>query len=52
MKQIYDFNRYPPPVLNENMLRDKLEKRSKKRLTILLAVSGVLLQIVALLLGY
>ena len=50
MKQIYDFDRYPPPVLNENMLRDKLEKRSKKRLTILLAVSGVLLQIVALLL--
>ena len=31
MKQIYDFDRYPPPVLNENMLRDKLEKRSKKR---------------------
>ncbi len=50
MKQIYDFDRYPPPVLNENMLRDKLEKRSKKRQTILLAVSGVLLQIVALLL--
>ena len=50
MKQIYDFDRYPPPVLNENMLRGELEKRSKKRQTILLALSGVLLQIVALLL--
>ena len=51
MKQIYDFDRYPPPVLNENMLRDKLEKRSKKRQIILLAAGGVLLQITALLLG-
>ena len=50
MKQIYDFDRYPPPVLNENMLRGELEKRSKKRQIILLAVGGVLLQIVALLL--
>lgn len=51
MKQIYDFDRYPPPVLNENMLRGELEKRSKKRQIILLAVGALLLQIAALLLG-
>ena len=51
MKQIYDFDRYSPPVLNENMLRGELEKRRKKRQTILLAIGGVLFEIAALLMG-
>lgn len=51
MKQIYDFDRYFPPVLNENMLRGELEKRRKKRQIILLAVGGVLFEIAALLIG-
>lgn len=51
MKQIYDFDRYPPPVLNENMLRAKLETRRKNRQIILLAAGGVLLQVAALLTG-
>ena len=41
----------PPPVLNENMLRGELEKRRKKRQTILLAIGGVLFEIAALLMG-
>lgn len=51
MKQIYDFDRYSPPVLYENMLREELEKRRKKRQTILLAIGGVLFEIAALLMG-
>ena len=51
MKQIYDFDRYPPPVLNENNLRDKVDKRSKRRQSSRPAAGGVLLQMTALLLG-
>ncbi|MBQ8802016.1 MAG: hypothetical protein IJZ53_00070 [Tyzzerella sp.] len=52
MKQIYDFERYNPPALNENMLHNELEKRKVQRQTILLAVAGILVQIVMLMFGF
>lgn len=51
MKQIYDFEQQNPPVLNENMLRQELEKRKVQRQTRILAVAGILLQVVMLMLG-
>lgn len=52
MKQIYDFERYNPPALNENMLRAEAERRKRHRQTALLAVAGLLLQAAVVLLGY
>ena len=36
MKQTFDFERFAPPVLNENILRRELEKRAERRHTVLL----------------
>lgn len=52
MKQIYDFERYAPPVLNENVLRREMERRKLKWQTTLFALAGILVQIVAVLFGY
>ena len=52
MKQIYNFEQYKPPVLNENMLRAELERRRLRWQTALLALAGILLQVVAVLFGY
>lgn len=51
MRQIYDFEQYNPPVLNENMLQRELEKRQLRRQLILLAVAAVLSQAVMIMLG-
>ena len=51
MDQIYDFEQHSPPILNENILRAKLEKQKLRRQTALVAVAGILLQIVMLLFG-
>ena len=48
MKQIYDFERQSPPVLTEAMLRAEQERRTAKRRTVLLGLSGMLFQLVAL----
>lgn len=52
MKQIYEFDEVSPPVLNESMLRAEMEKRKIRRQTALLAVAGILLQIVVTMLGF
>ena len=52
MRQIYDFERHDPPVLNENMLRAEAERRKRQRQTALLAAAGLLLQAAVALLGY
>ncbi|MBQ4428789.1 MAG: hypothetical protein II871_03345 [Clostridia bacterium] len=36
MRNIYDFEAEKPPALNENVLRDTLEKKRSKRLALLL----------------
>ncbi len=51
MKQIYDFERFDPPVLNERMLRRELEKRVERRRTVLLAAAGALFEALFILLG-
>lgn len=51
MKQTYDFERFTPPVLNEKMLRRELQKRAERRHTVLLAVAGVLFEILFVLFG-
>ena len=52
MNQIYNFEQHKPPVLNENMLRAELEQRRLSWQTALLALAGILLQIVIALFGY
>lgn len=52
MKQIYNFKQHNPPVLNENMLRSEMERRKLHWQTALLAVAGLLLQVVVALFGY
>ena len=51
MKQIYDFEQHIPPVLNENMLRNELEKRKLEKQTAVLLVAGILFQIAIVLFG-
>ena len=51
MKQTFDFERFDPPVLNENILRRELEKRAERRRTVLLVVTGALFHAVFILLG-
>ena len=51
MRQIYDFEQYVPPVLNEAMLQHELERRQLKRQIILLALAVVLSQTATVLVG-
>lgn len=51
MRQIYDFERAAPPVLNENMLRQRLAARRRARQAALAAAGGILLQIALILIG-
>lgn len=52
MKQIYNFEQYDPPALNENMLRNEIEKRKVQKQTLLLGIAGILVQIVVLMFGW
>lgn len=52
MKQIYNFEQYKPPVLNENMLRAELERSRLRWQAALIAVAGILLLISAAMLGF
>ena len=49
MKQIYNFDAAPPPALTERTLQAELERRTRRRQTVLLAVAGWLLQIAVVL---
>ena len=42
MNQIYYFDSHSPPVLNEAMLRRKLERRREQRAIAAVAVGGIL----------
>ena len=52
MNQIYNFEQHKPPVLNENMLRAELERRRLRWQTTLIAVAGILIQILLVLFGF
>lgn len=51
MRQTFEFERFTPPALNENILWRELEKRAERRRTILLAAAGALLEALFVLLG-
>ena len=51
MSQIYDFERYEPPVLTEGQLRSKLEAKRAKRQTALVVMASVLIQAALIVLG-
>ena len=51
MKQIYDFEQHQPPVLNENMLRAEAERRRLRWQTALIALAGILMQVLLVALG-
>ena len=52
MNQIYNFEQHKPPVLNENMLRAELERRRLRGQTALIAVAGILFQVLLILVGF
>lgn len=52
MKQIYSFDSENPPILNENMINNIVEKRRLQRQTAVIALAGILMEIVVLLLGF
>ena len=51
MKQIYNFEKDIPPVLNENILRAKAENKKETKLMVLLVLAAVVCQIAVLLFG-
>lgn len=51
METIYHFDDYTPPRCSEALLRERLEKQRQRRIAILLAMAGVLLQAAMALLG-
>ena len=51
MNQIYNFEQNEPPIVNENMLRARLEKKKAVRNAAIVAVASVMLQMMTLLLG-
>lgn len=52
MKQIYNFDSQTPPVLNENMLRNRQEKKKKNTEHTLLIIACFLIQFAVALFGY
>ena len=51
MRQTLEFERFDPPVLNERVLRRRLEERQERRRTVLLAAAGALFETLFLLFG-
>lgn len=51
MRQIYNFEQESPPTLNENILRQHLAARRRKRQVFLAALGGILLQIALIFIG-
>ena len=51
MKQIYNFEHINPPVLNENMLRQKAEAQKLQWQTALIAAAAILLQAIIVFTG-
>ena len=51
MNQIYNFEQNEPPIVNENMLRARLDKKKAVRNASIVAVASVMLQMMTLLLG-
>lgn len=51
MKQIYDFEQFKPPILNESMLLKEIEKRKTQQQTLALTLAAILVQVAVIVLG-
>lgn len=51
MKQIYNFERVQPPIVNERLLKKEIERREIQRRTLILTFATILFQIVVVLFG-
>lgn len=52
MNQIYDFEQYEPPIINENILNARLEQKKNARNAILTGIAVLLMQVLVLTMGY
>ena len=52
MNQIYDFEQYEPPIINENILNARLEQKKTARNAILTGIAVLLMQVLVLTMGY
>lgn len=52
MKQIYNFENTSPPILNENIIRNKIQKKKKTKKLALFVLASCLIQASVLLFGY
>ncbi len=50
--QIYDFEQYEPPIINEKILEEKLEKKKTTRNATIVAIAGFLMQFLVLTLSF
>ena len=51
MKQIYQFEQYTPPVLNENIIRTEIERRKLRWQTAMIVTAAALMQVLLVILG-
>ena len=52
MKQIYDFEQYEPPILNESILKERIQEKKATKAAILAGIAGVMMQVLILLAGF
>ena len=52
MKQIYDFEQFEPPILNQTILEEKIQEKRAARNAILAAVAGFMMQLLILVAGF
>lgn len=52
MNQIYDFEQYEPPIINENILNARLEQKRNARNAFLAGVAVLMMQGLILTMGY
>lgn len=52
MKQIYDFELHNPPILNENIIRNKMELHKLRWQTVWIMLASILVQISLIMLGF
>lgn len=52
MKQIYNFEQYEPPILNESILKERIQEKKATKAAILAGIAGFMMQILILLAGF
>lgn len=52
MKQIYNFEQYEPPILNESILKERIQEKKATKAAILAGIAGFMMQVLMLLAGF